>query len=568
MEYYQANIKNRIHRTNLNAELIRLEKQKRSEMRMHANEAQRFRAKYSKFSLRSDSLLESSDVRMYETHNPGFCFKRNGDHKIPQTIVVNPVLNYKEMKKLLFTNDDLDVEKFICLHLLSTHKTETLRPPHEKLLRHTSKESMPLERLIQRSKKQNEICEKLTTGLLRKLPIFVLEFSQDQSLTSLDRKTVSEEILIRDGRLASRLIVNEKLSEILEIALKALESSKSDKYKQILNSMSDTNYLKGVFNKPGIQQLLKLLRNYSLITSCDSYYLTPRFKISPVPLEVKTQTGNLESLIVDIRKNVLQFAVNSNNVLKEIHDVPKYVDNNLSQTMIPSIEKSDKCDKIYAGAMSSRSVVSNSSTINSQFDSRSFIRTNFNELQACKFSLTSLLGRQKIQKKSSQIFPIAEYEIRSIDLGVLEDKSKLIDPVSECLKNTKYSTNFTKNLQQATSEGNLTSNTKSIPKTPQVFPIKYSSNISNSYMKDGTYSNTRNRLSALISQEQYNLESYNRRYTSKSASGATKSKRNFLKPPPMILKRLEINPYHLARFQQEIVEKETKKKLEIGRAHV
>lgn len=78
------------------------------------------------------------------------------------------------MHFLLFTDGEVDIEKVLCLHLLSTHETEHLAPPKRGKLTPLNnvflKRDTPLEQLIERSKsKQND----LTTSTIS-LPTYVL----------------------------------------------------------------------------------------------------------------------------------------------------------------------------------------------------------------------------------------------------------------------------------------------------------------------------------------------------------------------------------------------------------
>jgi hypothetical protein len=39
--------------------------------------------------------LQASNVKMYETHNPGFCYKRNGEHRLQQILEVPPPVDFE-----------------------------------------------------------------------------------------------------------------------------------------------------------------------------------------------------------------------------------------------------------------------------------------------------------------------------------------------------------------------------------------------------------------------------------------------------------------------------------------
>lgn len=72
---------------------------------------------------------------------------------------------------MVFTNGEVDIEKVLCLHLLTAHKTETLTPPaqHHRTLKFLAKEQSPLERLIERSKRKRK-----EDSLTKLLPTYIL----------------------------------------------------------------------------------------------------------------------------------------------------------------------------------------------------------------------------------------------------------------------------------------------------------------------------------------------------------------------------------------------------------
>lgn len=52
---------------------------------------------------------------------------------------------------MLFTEEEIDIEKIICLHLLSSHETNLLTPPKHHTASFMKKDSL-VEQLIERSK--------------------------------------------------------------------------------------------------------------------------------------------------------------------------------------------------------------------------------------------------------------------------------------------------------------------------------------------------------------------------------------------------------------------------------
>lgn len=80
------------------------------------------------------------------------------------------VWSQQEIHNMLFTNDEIDKEKVLCLHLVSAHRTECLTPPKKKLA-YACKIHSPLERLLERSKRKNIHLEQKMTNML---PIYTI----------------------------------------------------------------------------------------------------------------------------------------------------------------------------------------------------------------------------------------------------------------------------------------------------------------------------------------------------------------------------------------------------------
>lgn len=61
---------------------------------------------------------------MYDTHNPGFCYHHTGaikDEKLPKSMIEEEKISYETVRDMIFTQDELDFDKIVCLHLLTTH---------------------------------------------------------------------------------------------------------------------------------------------------------------------------------------------------------------------------------------------------------------------------------------------------------------------------------------------------------------------------------------------------------------------------------------------------------------
>lgn len=90
----------------LSQELKKLDHAQKMAMRMHNNIQQRFRNKYIGSS-RSIPTFSADSITSKETKDD----------------------NTQDIIDLLFINGELDTDRLLCLHLLTTHPCEALRPP-------------------------------------------------------------------------------------------------------------------------------------------------------------------------------------------------------------------------------------------------------------------------------------------------------------------------------------------------------------------------------------------------------------------------------------------------------
>lgn len=131
--------------------------------------------------------------------------------------------------------------------------------------------------------------------------------------------------LIRDGRLAERILINDKIIQLVHTVIDALEESNPESMNKLLNLANDQERLKEIVQKPHIQNFLSSLNHQNLVSrfghlhlnislkrcpcftsSCEAFHLTKPFKTSTIPLLVQTSSNSLENLVKQIRKNILQ----------------------------------------------------------------------------------------------------------------------------------------------------------------------------------------------------------------------------------------------------------------------
>ncbi|KOX76602.1 hypothetical protein WN51_11235 [Melipona quadrifasciata] len=118
---------NEISRQRLAQELVKLEKVEKSDLRMIETARHRFRSRHKNLEALQPSFESNAiNVRMYETHNPGFCYHCTGAIKKSQTIEQEqtPKDSYEFVRSIVFTKGEVDPDKVLCLHLLTAHSTK------------------------------------------------------------------------------------------------------------------------------------------------------------------------------------------------------------------------------------------------------------------------------------------------------------------------------------------------------------------------------------------------------------------------------------------------------------
>lgn len=94
----------------------------------------------------------------------------------------------------------------------------------------------------------------------------VIVVTEVDSTDAASGKTGSERTLIRDGRLAARLFINEKIVQLIENVLIALQQANPKKVEELVVMATDPDVLKKILEKPHIHEFLESLRNQMLIS--------------------------------------------------------------------------------------------------------------------------------------------------------------------------------------------------------------------------------------------------------------------------------------------------------------
>ncbi|XP_044252809.1 uncharacterized protein LOC123003849 [Tribolium madens] len=537
-----ANIKNRAEYTQLSTELNRLEKEKKNELRMFNNEIQRFKSRYSKSNFSTDSP-EASNVKMYETHNPGFCYKRNGEHRVLQVSENTPPVDFERLHFLLFTNGEVDIEKIVCLHLLSSHETDHLTPPRRP---RTSggfmKKDSPVEQLIERSKENPR--EAVLQAIL---PTYILDVNKGHA-----KRTILDE------RLSARLIVNEKILELIMTVITALESSNPEKVQHLISLADDPSSLKKIFRKHHIQEFVMTLKNHSLVNSCSSFILTQPNKIRPSHIEIRTPTGALEDLVRYIRSNVLQFPKRSSfNLLDGESRELLTIERSKMSTKVSTI--STKPITITMPKPEFRKDETEEEASRFRRKSTNFIKKNIESIPNYKRGSEdeSFSKPKKVRRTSTGSSRRVSSSRKS---STTSDRSMGLDyPTKKHVHNNEE---IKVHLKQTTCPACMEKWKIPLP-SPKVPRYKRpsSGSPSNEQMPQPIIkTDSMRRISNMIEKEQFVLNSYDRRYSNVSSSSGQGRRKSSVQSGSLDL--VALNILDLEKIRHEIREKETQKKLE------
>ncbi|CAG9767067.1 unnamed protein product [Ceutorhynchus assimilis] len=514
-----AQAKNRAEENNLNAELNYLEKEKRTALRMLQNEKQVFKLKYSKSS--NVYGRSSTDEVLSKYFIPSNDATPSGDSS-PEASKIDS----EEIHNMLFTNDEIDIEKILCLHLISAHRTESLTPPKRKEA-FMCKIHSPLERLLERSKRKHIHLEQKMTSMLPVYTIETLEFGRQNEPKNL----------INDGRLATRLLLNEIVRELINTVLNALRQTNPEKSFEIFEMANDIGCLKSLFTKKKIINFLDILTNSPLINSCESFILTAPFRVKSIQLELRTLTGNLESLVRQLRQNVLQLPARTQiKIIEETNKKPLFTGKlyrKLSKNRIA--EKVKKIQEMDKTPRKSSDLVKHKETNTAR------------------------------KPKRPDIDPENPMNSRTNPLEINDNLNNNSD--SPAMMFTKIrkpsSANVKVHLKQTTCPACMVRYKIPLPtpKTPRIKPppIMPLAPGENPNLK----TNTQRRLSMLINKELFQLESYDKRFSSEESIRRRRNTCLLSKVAENSLPFcLNLSPLELAKIELEIKQKETQKKLE------
>ncbi|KAJ3624112.1 hypothetical protein MTP99_017761 [Tenebrio molitor] len=492
--------------------------------------------------------LQASNVKMYETHNPGFCYKRNGEHRLQQILEVPPPVDFEHLHFLLFTDGEVDIEKVLCLHLLSSHETDHLTPPRRPRTTTSMKKDSPLEQLIERSKENPK-----EAVLAAVLPTYVLDVNKGNPKRTLI-----------DERLSARLLVNEKILELIMTVITALEHSNPEKVRHLISIADDPSSLKRIFRKQHIQDFVMTLKDHSLVNSCSSFILTQPSKLKPNHIEIRTASGALEDLVRFIRSNVLQFPNRSSFNILEVESREL-----VSIQHTPLLSKSSQASSRTSGSTtrpeSRKDSSSNESTPRFRRNSINFVEKNIASIPKYKKSTEEESPQprpKRVRRSSVDSARGSKTSSRtSTDIG-----KKNVGTKQEQAKNKQNEELVKVHLKQTTCPACMEKWKIPLP-TPKVCKVAKitvesggSSErvITNPVIK----TNSMHRISMLIEREQYKLDTYDRKYTNASNTSNLSQNKKRGSVQRSSLDLVALNVLDLEKIRQEIREKETKKKLE------
>ncbi|XP_019878650.1 uncharacterized protein LOC109606517 isoform X2 [Aethina tumida] len=487
---YMAKIRNNAEKCMCTKIISRIEKEKRTEMNVLNHNKNQFLSKFSKKSSKNSVASVGGDKLYTCQIHPGSCDKCNISN------------NYKILRDLLFTEDEIDIEKMLCLHLLSNHDTCELTPPRVVRKIKMTIENSPLERLIYRSKRTSKTNE----DLIHLLKSYILECPSFKE----------NKLLISDRRLDRKYLYNEKVAELLNTSLKALEISNKPKLREIFRMATEEETLIDLMQCPKIENYIQKLSTLPIFTSCESYVLKSAWRIKPDTLRIVTRPKILESFLSDIHKTVLQLP-SRRSFCESESDNFNYIKTTNSKIINSPVTRKPKINIIKGGA-TSRKLSRNNSSL---------------EFPLSKSSLTSL---DRLIEEIANAPPNLEKK---------QDERSLEKRLSEnvCPKIT---------LRQINCEACTMRWLNPLP-TPKIPNVRSNSHV----MK----TNSACRLSCMINDELYSLRMFGNRYSEENGKYV-----RFKKPKEgaenlNVIPEMAISSLDLDRIKHEIRDKETKKKL-------
>ncbi|XP_023310180.1 uncharacterized protein LOC111691485 [Anoplophora glabripennis] len=573
---YAAEVRNRAMQKQLEFKVTQLEKEKQRELRMFNIERQKFKSKYSK------SSNEAPEVTMYQTHYPGFYYTsagelRNSPTKEDQSATA---VHFEHIRSLIFTEDEVDLEKIICLHLLCVHKAESLTPPRSKA-RCMCREHSPCERLIERSKKGFTNFERLS----KLLPLYAIDLTRYEQ--SMGEQTSP---LINDGRLASRILINEKLMALINTVVTTLEKANKEKFWQLLTLGNSRCKMRRLLETAHIAEFADFLLDHPLLHSCDAFVLTPPFKIKVQCLEIKTSQGNLEHLVSHFRQNILQQPTmpmdeGQKEEAEKEYEPPKAT---ASIIPLPKIEQRKSSEISVRSSKTSAKVdlKRNRRSVDDRLVGR-HMRVNFvarNKEDASRTKRIdydveddliprkrSSTGKMKIIEP---IIPIKNASMPAVEENE-SDEEKFIESV-ESNKSNKPESETPSNeekpkripiweqrepknqIKQTTCPACMERYKMPLP-TPKTPSVKRSNVLPEMYANT-LRTNSQHRISIMINNAMYNLESYDRRYSPENEYSRRTSPKQEVEDEAM--DNVYLNPVDLMKIKHEINNKEAEKKVE------
>lgn len=102
---------------------------------------------------------------------------------------------------------------------------------------------------------------------LQMLVNFIPYFNLDINVSDVKiPETKKEEPVMKDGRLAARLLINEKIHRLIDTVMVALQKSNPEKIVELIQMAENPETLQTIMNKPHIQTFVRSLKNHMLIS--------------------------------------------------------------------------------------------------------------------------------------------------------------------------------------------------------------------------------------------------------------------------------------------------------------
>ncbi|KAK6626797.1 hypothetical protein RUM44_009274 [Polyplax serrata] len=291
-----------------NLEMEKLEKSKKAHLRMLTSSGVKLKMKQNTADeiVKPSGDVEAKNIKMYETHVPGFCYLRNGERRKRLTSIVSssppdPIQCSEKVKCILFTDNELDIYKTMCLHLLGTHVQNRMHIQRKdgrlcSYIKAQSAGNTP-HTLQPFSQRFGTSVNKSSSKYDKMLPRYILDVKSlgnglSNSVKMYDFESSSDEETKKKRKLQVPVYINNEIRMIVHSVMEALENVNSSKFICLINLASSPEELRNMLKNEELQDFIMELSTNPLVMKPTSYdYVMTHLMFDKIP-----EKGTLESV--------------------------------------------------------------------------------------------------------------------------------------------------------------------------------------------------------------------------------------------------------------------------------